>query len=196
LPGKGSAVSPSLRGTTGNELNFIQKYERFVAEHHDLVLSFLNSNGLNENDFYDIVIFGFLKAAENYLLNSNLRKRYEFSTVAFKKMRDSLFKHYEKQNRQKRKAHIVSFDDNIYGGKILSLQEIISAPDSSTMDFEVELLLLELASKISKREMDIVRMKIDGYEFKEIARIKKMPVKGVKELLAGLRDVVLAVCYE
>ena len=188
MPGEGSAVSSPFGETTG--------YERFVSEHHDLVLSFLNSGGLDENDFYDVVIFGFLKAAESYLLNPNLRKRYEFSTVAFKKMKDSLFKYYVKQNRQKRRARTVSLDDNIYGGEVLPLHEIISVPDSSATDFEFDLLLLELASRISKCEMDIVRMKIDGYEFKEIARIKKMPVKGVKKLLAGLREVVLAVCYE
>jgi DNA-binding CsgD family transcriptional regulator len=64
------------------------------------------------------------------------------------------------------------------------------------MDFDTELLMLELASRVSKREMDVVRMKADGYGTREIARAQRMPMKGVNDLLAGLRDIVLAVCFE
>jgi len=180
-----------------NEFNLTKEYEQFIIEHHGLVFTFLASRVLDENDFYDVVIFGFLKAVKNYLTMNKLSRKYGFSTIAYKAMRSELHKYYEKQNRQKRKIHTISLDDNIYGDEeILSPHEIVSVPDSAMMDFEFELLLLELASRVSKQEMDIVRMKIDGYGVKEIARVEKISVKSVKELLAGLRDVVLAVCYE
>lgn len=177
--------------------NFTKEYNQFVTEHHGLVFSFLNSRGLDENDLYDVVIFGFLTAVKNYLTIPELNQKYEFSTIAYKSMRSELNKYYISQNRQKRKAYTVSLEADFYGdGEILSLQEIVSAPDSSMIDFETELLLLELASKVSKREMDVIRMKINGYGVREIAKAKKMPMKGVTELLSGLRNTVLAVCYE
>jgi RNA polymerase sigma factor (sigma-70 family) len=180
-----------------NKINFNKEYNQFVTDHHGLVFSFLKSRGLDENDFYDVVIFGFLKAVKDYLNTLELSKKYEFSTIAYKSMRSALHKHYITQNRQKRKANTISFENyNNDDGDILSFHEVVSGTDSPMIDFETELLLLELASRISKREMDVIRMKIDGYGVKEIAKAKKMPMKGVTELLAGLRDIVLAVCYE
>ena len=157
----------------------------------------MNKKRLKEVDFYDVVVFGFLKAVKEYSVKPELTQKYEFSTIAFTKMNDALFKHYEKQNRQKRKAYTISLDDDIYDGeKTISLKEIISAPDGAMADFETELLLLELASKISKQEMDVIRMKMEGYEIREIAKAQKMSVKSLNELLAGLWETVLAVCYE
>jgi len=106
-------------------------------------------------------------------------------------MKSSLSNHYQKQSRLKRTADVIDFETVIYDGS-----ESLSAPDSYTMDFETELLMLELASKVSKQEMEIIRMKIDGCGLKEIAEAKKTTVKNIKELLAGMRETVLAVCYK
>jgi len=170
--------------------------QRFAADHHSLVYAFLNERKLQDDDFYDIVVFGYLKAVKEYLTNFTLSQKYEFSTIAFTKMRDELYRHNEYQNRQKRQGYNISLEATIYGDdEALSLQEVLSAPDPKTVDFETELLMLELASRVSQRDMDVIRMKADGYGVKEIAKAQHMPMKGVNELLAGLRDTVLSVCY-
>lgn len=172
-----------------------EEYDRFVTDNHPLVYSFLNSRRLEENEFYDVVVFGFLKAADEYLSKPELRQMYKFSTIARVKMRDAVRKYYEKQMRRKRIAPMISLDAQIYGGdEVLSLHEVLSVPDSREMDFETELLMLELASKVSKRDMRVIRMKTDGYGVREIAKAQRMSMRGVGELLAGLRDVVLSVC--
>ena len=179
------------------ETALTQEQQDFAAEHHALIYAFLNEKRLPDDDFYDIVVFGYLKAVKDYLTNSKLSQKYEFSTIAFMQMKSALTKSYEHQNRQKRKAHTISLEATVYGDdEILSLQEIVSAPDSHTMDFETELIMLELASRISKRDMDVIRMKANGYGVREIAKTQRMPMKGVTDLLAGLLETVLAVCYE
>lgn len=169
----------------------------FAAEHHGLVYAFLRDNQLTYDDFYDIAVFGYLRAVKSYLNDLKLAKTYEFSTVAYTNMKSEMCKHYTKQNRKKRSGFTISLESVVYGdGEPLPLQEVLSVPDTSMLDFETELLMLELASRVSKRDMDVIRMKADGYGVRDIARAQQMPMKSVSELLSGLRGTVLAVCYE
>lgn len=180
-----------------NDIPLTAEQQRFAAERHGLVFSFLRSRGLDESEFYDVVIFGYLKAVKEYLAKPLLRQKCEFSTIAYQGMKNELYKYYEKQNRQKRKAFTISIEATVYGdGEMLTLQEILPSQNSLMDDFETELLMLDLASRVSKREMDVIRMKVGGYGLREIAKSQRMQMRGVKEILAGLRDVVYAVCYE
>lgn len=58
-----------------------------------------------------------------------------------------------------------------------------------------ELLLHELAGRVSKQQMDIVHLKQGGYGIREIARTQKVPMRRIKELLAEVHDVLLDICY-
>ena len=170
------------------------EYERFVTENHPLIYSFLRSRRLDEAEYYDVVVFGFLKAADAYLSKPELRRQYKFSTIARTKMGDEIFKYYEKQTRLKRKGVTISLDALTDGGdECLSL---LSVPDSGFMDFETKLLKLELASRVSKRDMRVIRMKNNGYSTKEIAKDQKMTIKAVRDLLNSLYEVVWSVCYD
>lgn len=42
------------------------KQRAFAEQHHRLIYSFLNQNGLDENDFYDIAAIGYLKSIKKY----------------------------------------------------------------------------------------------------------------------------------
>ena len=59
---------------------------------------------------------------------------------------------------------------------------------------ETELLLLDLSSIVSEHEMDIVRMKVDGYEVKDIAQYRSSTVYHVRKILVGVQKAVLYVC--
>jgi len=179
-----------------NEIVLTVEQQKFAADNHGLVYSFLNSRRLCEDDFYDIVIFGFLRAVKRYSDEPKARQ-YAFSTIAWREMVQSLSNYYKSLTRQKRQAYVISLDSVVYRDEeALSLQEVLSTPDPLMADLETELLMLELASRVSKRDMDVIRMKAGGYGVRDIAKTKKMSMKGVNELLAGLRDIVLAVCYE
>lgn len=53
----------------------------FAAEHHDYIFNFLDSNGLPENDYYDVAVFGYLKAV--------CRHFREINTPEFKLLADA-----------------------------------------------------------------------------------------------------------
>lgn len=43
------------------EVPLTKEQQDFAAEHHGLVYKFLNDNHLPEDEFYDVVIFGYLR---------------------------------------------------------------------------------------------------------------------------------------
>ena len=168
--------------------------QQFAEDHHGLVYSFLKRKNLSVDDYYDVVVFGYLLAIQRYFVEPKLRN-YSFSTIGWRSMERSLSNHYKAQSCQKRKGYTVSLETIVHDSENLQLGECIAAPDSAMMDFETELLLHELASRLSTRDMNVIRMKLDGYGTREIARKHKLTMKGVIDLLTGLHDSVVSVCY-
>lgn len=65
-----------------HELTQLQK--KFAEENLETVFHFLSHKGLPVEDYYDIVIFGYLQAVQEYDEDPALA-RLQFSTVAWKK---------------------------------------------------------------------------------------------------------------
>ena len=61
---------------------------------------------------------------------------------------------------------------------------------------EVKLLLHDLARRVSRQQLDLVRLKSDGYGVREIARRQKTSIKHVQELLEEVRGILMDLCYE
>ena len=88
---------------------------KLAAENHNLVYAFLEENKLPESQFYDVVIFGYLCAVQEYCENPKLRK-YKFGTVAWRKMTCELKDHQRYLSTQKKAYHTVSLHDTISDG--------------------------------------------------------------------------------
>ena len=56
------------------EVPLTKEQQAFAAEHHGLVYKFLNDNHLPEDEFYDVVIFPYLKAVRDYSAIAHLPK--------------------------------------------------------------------------------------------------------------------------
>lgn len=56
------------------EIPLTEQQKDFAAANHGLVHAFLNAYGLNEDEFYDVVIFGYLRAVRRYFTEANLKK--------------------------------------------------------------------------------------------------------------------------
>ncbi len=177
-----------------NEIALTPEQREFASYHHNLIYAFLNKKNLCDDDFYDIVVFGFLRAVQEYFNKPEL-ERYSFTTIAWRKMESSLNDFYKSQNRQKRHGYTISLESMVYGKEFVSLAETVPAPDPLMMQLEMELLLHELAARVSGKQMTVIRMKADGYGVKEIAREQKTTIKAVRELLASTYDTVLSICY-
>ena len=62
-----------------------QEESDFAAAHHNLIGRYLRRARLPEDDFYDVAVFGYLRAVRKYLARPELRQ-YKFSTIAYRAM--------------------------------------------------------------------------------------------------------------
>lgn len=49
------------------EIPLTPEQKTFAEKHHGLVYKFLNKNQLSADEFYDVVIFGYLRAVRRFL---------------------------------------------------------------------------------------------------------------------------------
>lgn len=175
------------------EIPLTSEQKIFATQNHDLVYKFLNENRLPIDEFYDVVIFGYLRAVKRFFNEKGLHC-YQFATIAWNCMKVDLINHSKVQSRQKNSAETISLhaeiDDN------LSLEEAIIVSDSIMQQLEVELLLHDLAKHVSKQQMEIVRLKSSGYNLRDIATRQNTSTKRIRSLLEEVRCVLTELCRE
>lgn len=112
-------------------MNPMTEEQRALAEaNHHLVYAFLKEHQLPESEYYDVVVFGLLKAAQDYCEKRRL-KRYRFSTVAWKKMACELKDFQRYLASQKADLAAVSIHDPISEDTAKRWEEVLqdeSAP--------------------------------------------------------------------
>lgn len=166
----------------------------FATEHHNLVYSFLYANDLPIDEFYDVVIFGYLRAVSRYFNEPELQQ-YSFTTIAWRRMLACISDHRRKQRRPKHNADVISLHVGPSEDS-LPLEETIAAPNPLMRQLEEQLLLHELAKRVSKQQMNIVHLKSCGYNNRDIARRQNTTMKRVQELLEEVRTALREICCE
>lgn len=148
--------------------------KKFAEENHNLVYGFLHRYKYSIDDFYNVVIFGYLKAVQIYSRRKDLQSKYDFPFIAWQYMRSEIGNHFQKENTQKRKPteSVISLDaeyqdmENFYnavGGK--------SAED----DVMEKILFADIMNSLSEVQRKIAELKIKGYDNKEVYLFLEIP---------------------
>ena len=170
-----------------------EKQKQLAEANHNLVYEFLNANNLPESQYYDVIIFGFLCAAQEYCENPKLQK-YSFSTVAWRQMNQELFKHRKYLERKKRDYPTISLSELLGNNEdSKSIEDIIAVENELLEDLRLNLLLHALASEVTQKQMRIIRMKLDGYRMHDIAKEEKMTFSDINGQLDGVRNIILKI---
>ena len=141
----------------------IKEERGFAEQHHELVIDFLRCKRLPMDDFYDIVIFGYLSAVQQYIRNPPTGVK--FKAMAFRAMKDSILRDGEYNACAKRCAYIISLDD-------MNVQD----PKQDTeRQIEDKALLEQVVSVATPKEAKIISFLMDGFALREAARCLKMP---------------------
>jgi len=172
---------------------FTKEEQQFAEENHDLVYAFLNEKKLSEDEYYDVVVFGYLRAVQLHGSNSKLDK-YRFSTLAWKQMQGELANYYKYLSSPKRNAPVISLDEPIDSKDGLCIEDTISYDDIMS-ELREELLMHELARQLPKREMRIVRMKVQGCKMHEIAKAERLTFQEINRLLDNIYPTVRKIFY-
>ena len=97
------------------EVPLTKEQQDFAAEHHGLVYKFLNDNHLPENEFYDVVIFPYLKAVKDYFSDESAQ-HYSFAAIAMHRMRLCIYDYFRSQARRKRNAEVIQYPSGPISG--------------------------------------------------------------------------------
>lgn len=166
--------------------------QKFAEEHHNEVYKFLKYNNLSIEEYYDVVIFGYIKAVADYNRKETARK-YTFSACCSRSMNDCLFKYWRAMNTQKRNpgVAVLSLEDDFTdgNGKGAMLEDIV-ADDKNGIDRFIEntalIELLECCSDLQKR---IINLIIDGQKSSVIKRELNIKRNEYEKELAHIRAI-------
>jgi len=136
----------------------------FAEQNHDLVMDFLRCKRLPMDEYYDVVIFGYLSAVQQYFRNPP--SGVTFKAMAFRAMKDSILLEREYRTRAKRSGCTVDFDE--IGGTLADPRQ------DTERQIEGKALLKQAASVATPREAKIIGLLLDGFVLREAARILKM----------------------
>ena len=138
----------------------------FAEQNHGLVAEFLRCRRLPMEDFYDVAIFGYLSAVQQY--HRNPPAGVPFRAMAFRAMKDSVLRDREYNARAKRNGHVIGFDDlDGDGARADPAQDV-------QRRIEDKALLEQAASVATPREAPIIRLLVDGFALNEAARLLKI----------------------
>jgi len=177
------------------QIALTNEQQKFAAENHSLVGHFLRKKKLDENTFYDEVIFAFLQAVIDYSYRPSA-KNYPFEAFAFRSMTSAVNRYWRKKYRRERIAPMTSLERMGENNDEYSLADFIAAHNAPLLDFETELLLLEIQEKVSPFEFNIIRLKMRGYQVKEIASMQNVPLIQIQKMLTQLQGTIESICYK
>ena len=160
----------------------------FATLHHGLIYKLLNTKGLPVDDYYDVVVFGYLRAVKKYTEQSELQ-RFSFSTIAYRDMKQELYNHYRSLNRFKRKAVVYSLETEVESGRLL--HERIASPSPNVYDYAELREQWETAKQsITPAQMAVLEMRSQGYSTTEIAEACNTTSSGVYGRIYRIRKTI------
>lgn len=158
-----------------------QKESAIAAENHYLINQFLEANNLPEDDYYDVVVFGYLKAVRNFSKNKNLSLR----TEAMKEMNAACVK-FERAYESDIALH--SLQEVIDGIGIL--EESIASV-KNTVNEALERIQYETLSKdFDRLQMQIADMLVAGYPKREIANMLGINMKTLTDKISEMQGIL------
>lgn len=168
-----------------------EKETIFAEENLGVLERYLSRRHLDRNTFYDVVVFGYLRAVVRYLSEPELQQ-YKFTTIANSAMNTEVTNYHRALNRKKRKAVVLNIDAALFAGG-LPITEII--PDIRSTEFEKQLSDREqinlILSYATESEKSVLRLSADGFTYREIGSMLNISESTVGKRVYEFRKRVL-----
>lgn len=106
-----------------NETPTLTDAERlFATQYHHLIYEYLNIRKLSVDEYYDVVVFRYLRSVHRYFNEESLQD-YNFRTIAFSAMRSAIGGEMKKAERR---IQTISLDEEIPGTDGMTLLETVT----------------------------------------------------------------------
>ena len=148
-----------------------QKERSFAEENHGLIYSFLNYYRLPEAEYYGLAAMAYLQAVKEYSKRPELREKYKFSTIAFKKMLGAKINKYRAD--QARDAYI-AFSMNDLNADGTEYMAQLADPHDVLRELEERWSMAELLKEImpaltGRQRSHLIKI-LEGKNHREITR--------------------------
>ena len=161
----------------------------FAAENHSLMFRFLSRKGLPEEEYYDVVAFGYLNGVKKYFRREELRKQYSFTTLAWHAM-NSCFANYQRSKaRLKNRATVLCIHEPYHSA--LALEELISDARDYAEETLEAMRVREMLESFEQTEREIVRLLMQGYAKSEIRARLGLSAGQMSELISQIQTKAL-----
>ena len=157
----------------------------FAAEHHSLIYRYLNKRNLPEDEYYDIVVFGYLNGVRKHFRREDL-KQYSFTTIAWSAMNSSYANYERSKSRQKNNAQILSIHEPYHSA--YALEEMIADAKDYAEETISAIALKETLQSFEQTERDILKLLMEGYRKAEIRRTLGLTAKVLNEAIASMQN--------
>lgn len=158
-----------------------QEESDFAAAHHNLIGRYLRRARLPEDDFYDVAVFGYLRAVRKYLARPELWQ-YQFCTIAFRAMSCDVRHSREYWTRAKRNAAVYPLNEDVD-------TETLRDPVQEHMDNVIS--FHAAAGRLTPLQRRIAAFRADGYSNQEIAKLCSISYGAVKQEMEDARVRIL-----
>lgn len=163
---------------TRKETPLTEKQSAFAAEHHALVYRYLSNRRLSQDEFYDVAVFGYLRAVRRYLELEALRQ-YAFTTIAWRAMDTEIGGFYRARRALKRSNLVELLDED-------------TMTDVPCCDAEEKVIDLEMVRRLrgclTPSQDWMLALASEGYTRREIARTCGTAAEAVDQEMADARD--------
>jgi len=157
----------------------------FADRHHDLVLQYLRRKGLREDDYYDIAVFGYLRAVQVYDQKPELQQ-YNFQTIANKRMYAALWNHFRSLRAAKRNATVLSL--NAPSADAMLLSKHFAADIPAVYEYaEARESWEAVKAAATPKQLQALDMRAQGYTSREIGKVYHLSPRSVSGRICRLR---------
>lgn len=166
--------------------------KQFAEKNHNLIYGFLHKRGYSIEEYYQIAVFGFIKAVEVYHRKPDVAEKYDFPYIACQYMRAEVKDYVKTENNRKHKPEesVVSLDAK--ADDLESLYNIIGEKSVETDMIERQ-AVLGLLEPMTELQQKISVYKMNGFNNREICIMLKVPessfyaeMKRIKSMLTSL----------
>lgn len=156
----------------------------FAAEHHNLIYKYLNEKDLPEDEYYDVVAFGYLNGVVKHFRRDDLKK-YAFTTLAWRAMDSCYANHIAKMRRS---LPTVSLEEKL--NSAYTLEETIADAKNMAEKLISKMTMEETLAGFEATERRIAELLLEGYPKAEIRKQLGLSVSEFAEKLTLMQTAV------
>ena len=153
---------------------FTEEEKKLAENNHDLVYQFLRTHNYNMEDYYNTVVFGYLKGIQKYYRYVGNSAENNLDGICWNCMRSEMKSHFKLETAKKRQPVEVT------------IKKIPSAED----EVLVTEILKSVMENLTIRQQNIITLKMLGYTNAEICLLMEMSKSSYHRELNTIRQMI------